>query len=104
MPRLAPTAVYLAHEATYRLRSEWALAHLFASQAVCISRPVDGLCISAARYDWMALDEYAIAAYWTGDCRECRRACEELLSSGLLPADQTERIQRNLGWAQRAIR
>lgn len=87
----------------HRLRGEWALAHLFAAQAVCIERPADRLFVVAAHYDWMALDEYAIASYWIGEHRECQRACQELLDSPLLPDHQRERIATNLAWAEKQL-
>ncbi|CAB4835933.1 unannotated protein [freshwater metagenome] len=86
----------------HRIRSEWALAHLFASQSLDIERPADRLFVGSACYDWICLDEYAIACYWIGDHSECQRVCRKLLASPLLPENERERVSANLDHSLRA--
>lgn len=77
----------------------WHLAYLFADQARRLPVPGDLLFIERDWYEWRALDEYAIAAYWTGRPAESRQACETLLASAALPAAQRPRVQQNLDYA-----
>ncbi|MGQ0622585.1 MAG: tetratricopeptide repeat-containing glycosyltransferase [Panacagrimonas sp.] len=81
----------------------WALAYMFAQRAVRIPMPSDVLFLEPAWYEWRSLDEYAIAAYWVGEWEECRETCEHLLSTGLLPQEQRERVLGNLNHAKRKL-
>ncbi|WP_416984772.1 glycosyltransferase [Streptomyces sp. T028] len=74
----------------------WPLAHLFARQAASIPLPKDALLVETRWYEWQALDELAVAAYWVGEYEEAKDCCERLLESGRLPSDQRERVTRNL--------
>ncbi|WP_107122214.1 glycosyltransferase [Streptomyces sp. DSM 15324] len=78
----------------------WPLAHLFARQAARIPFPQDDLLVEPGWYEWQALDELAVAAYWVGEYEECRDCCERLLESGRLPAEHRERVTRNLELAR----
>lgn len=89
----------LMHLARYhRERGEWALAHLFARQAIEIPRPPDILFVDESTYRWRSLDEYAIATYWIGLHRESMNACKQLLTSGTLPQEQVRRVVDNLNF------
>ncbi len=77
----------------------WHLAFLFANRARQLPVPDDLLFIERDWYEWRALDEYAIAAYWTGRFAESRQASETLLASPALPAAQRPRVQQNLAFA-----
>jgi glycosyltransferase involved in cell wall biosynthesis len=79
----------------YRTREEFALAHLFASQARCMVRPDDILFVDEATYAWRSLDEYAIAAYWVGEYEQAFEANRRLLEGGSLPPDQRARVAQN---------
>lgn len=81
----------------------WPLAYLFAKQAAAIPYPSDILFVEHAWYEWRALDELAIAAYWVGEYEESRQCCERLLKGGRLPAGERERVTRNLEFAQREL-
>lgn len=83
----------------HRAREEWALALLVSERAIGIEMPADRLFVSVPYWQWAALDEYAIAAYWSGQYRESEWACRKLLDGESLPDDQRERVQRNLDWA-----
>ncbi|GAB1335592.1 glycosyltransferase family 2 protein [Streptomyces sp. E-15] len=81
----------------------WPLAYLFARRAVELPRPDDVLFVEHAWYDWAALDELAVAAYWTGAYRESLECCERLLDGGALPAAHRERVLANHGFARAAL-
>lgn len=82
----------------HRLRQEYALAYLYASRAAQLPLPDDGLFIQLSHYQWQALDELGISAFYVGDAAALeagRDAVERLLASPHLPADQRERVQAN---------
>jgi glycosyltransferase involved in cell wall biosynthesis len=97
--------------APYRAESLWAAARLcrmnirfdqaytFAKQGLKCRCPEGALFIGAPIYEWMLLDEFAIAAYWTGHFKESRMASIQLLNSNKFPPDQKERIEMNLKFA-----
>ncbi|MEU9146305.1 glycosyltransferase [Streptomyces sp. NPDC048349] len=78
----------------------WPLAYMFARQAVRIPYPGDVLFVEYAWYDWRALDELAVAAYWVGEYEESARCAEQLLEGGKLPEGERERVTRNLEFAR----
>ncbi|MFB7595987.1 glycosyltransferase [Streptomyces sp. NPDC056160] len=78
----------------------WPLAYAFARQAVRIPRPDDILFVEPGWYDWQALDELAVSAYWVGEYEEAKRCCERLLEEGRLPDEHQDRVRQNLGFAQ----
>ncbi|CAL9467131.1 hypothetical protein SUDANB105_02747 [Streptomyces sp. enrichment culture] len=81
----------------------WPLAYLFARQAARIPRPSDILFVEPAWYEWRALDELAVAAYWVGELEEARSCCERLLDEGKLPPEHRERVADNLEFARRKL-
>lgn len=82
-----------------RGREQFALARLFAQSGMAIPLTDDRLFVDASWYLWRCRDEYAIASYWTGDYAESERACLDLLNSADLPAEQRQRVQKNLDFA-----
>ncbi|MFJ8030659.1 glycosyltransferase [Streptomyces sp. NPDC096032] len=88
-----------------RLNGErWPLAHLFARQAARLEYPLgDHLFVQPCWYDWQALDELAVAAYWVGQPEESATCSERLLQSGKLPDEHRERVLQNLGLARRHL-
>ena len=97
--------------APYRAESLWAAARLcrlnirfdqaytFAKQGLKCRCPEGALFIAAPVYEWMLLDEFAIAAYWTGHFKESRQVSVALLQGNRFPPDQKERIETNLKFA-----
>jgi glycosyltransferase involved in cell wall biosynthesis len=96
-----PTRVEpLVYLSTYcRLKEQFALAHLFSSSAKDIKQPNDMLFLDASCYNWRALDEYAVACYYTARYRKSKEACETLLSSLQLPEGERARVKDNLNFA-----
>ncbi|MGR4884584.1 glycosyltransferase [Streptomyces sp. LARHCF249] len=81
----------------------WPLAYMFARQAVRIPYPGDVLFVEFDWYDWRALDELAVAAYWVGEYEESAQCAQRLLEGGKLPAAEHERVARNLEFARRKL-
>ncbi|MFG2293175.1 glycosyltransferase [Streptomyces sp. NPDC048603] len=86
-----------------RLEKRWPLAYLFAKQAAAIPRPEDILFVEFSWHEWRALDELAVAAYWTGAYEESLRCCERLLNGDVLPGDQRERVAANRDFARQKL-
>jgi hypothetical protein len=101
--------------APWRGESLWAAARLcrafsrfdqgyrFAKQGLKVRYPEGALFVGQGIYEWAMLDEFAIAAFWTGHYRESRIASIQLLQQGKFPPDQKERIEANLKFATDAI-
>ena len=101
--------------APWRAESLWAAARLcrafsrfdqgyrFAKQGLKIRYPEGALFVGQGIYEWALLDEFAIAAYWTGNYREARMAGGQLLNEKKFPEDQRERIEANLKFSTEAI-
>lgn len=80
--------------------NRWPLAYLFARRAAEIPRPDDILFVEQGWYDWQALDELAVSAYWMGAYRESLECCEQLLDGGKLPEAHRERVTANRDFAR----
>jgi tetratricopeptide (TPR) repeat protein len=78
-------------------------AFLFAKQAIKLKMPLGALFIGEPIYEWCALDEFSIAAYWTGRYKEARAAAEKLLAENKFPQDQRKRIEANHKFATDAL-
>jgi len=101
--------------APWRAESLWAAARLcrsfsrfdqgyrFAKQGLKIRYPEGALFVGQGIYEWALLDEFAIAAYWTGHYRESRIASIQLLKDGKFPPDQKDRIEANMKFASESI-
>jgi hypothetical protein len=93
-PRRAEPLYQLARY--HRERREFALAYLYARQAVAIPRPPDLLFVDDTVYNWRCLDELGAAAWWAGAFSEGQQAVERLLAEGHLPAAERPRVEGNL--------
>jgi glycosyltransferase involved in cell wall biosynthesis len=95
-PRRAESLYELARYC--RMRELWSLAYLFAKEAAAIPHPgVDErIFVYETVYSWRALDEWEVAASWTGRWLETKEICERLLAGSALPACERGRVQRNL--------
>jgi hypothetical protein len=98
--RAEPLREIAAH---YRKRAEWALAELFARAACAIPRPADTLFVDDSVYDWRARDELAVSAYYLGKLAEAFALNQALLIGGTLPAEERERIAKNLASCREQI-
>ncbi|POX49976.1 glycosyl transferase [Streptomyces sp. Ru72] len=78
-------------------------AYKFARQAALLPRPIEAHFVEYSWYDWRALDELAVSAYRVGEYSESKRCCEQLLHGDKLPAQERDRVSRNLEAAQRKL-
>ncbi len=74
-------------------------AYGFAARGLGIGPPAEGRAVEAWIHDWALLDEYAVAASWTGRPADTLRACLQLLTGGKLPAEHRDRIVANAKFA-----
>jgi len=86
-----------------RLSGRFDQAYRFAKQAAKIKYPEGALFVAQPVYDWMILDEYSIASYWTENYREASAASMRLLQENRFPPDQKERLEANLKFATEGI-
>lgn len=86
----------------FRFREQFALAALFAEKAAAMTPPADVLFTDRSIYDWRALDEFAVSAYWAGHRAAAAKANRELLSRDALPERERSRIEENLGFCDAA--
>lgn len=95
----------LRHLARYHRENgqRYALAHLFARQAVAIAQPQDLLFLDESVYAWRSLDEYAVACYWVGQHEEAVEAGRRLLATPALPDAQRTRVIENLNFSLRKL-
>lgn len=83
----------------YRVeRKDYASAYAYATLAFTTDYPKnDVLFVAKSVYEWGALDELCIAAYWLGRKNECQEGCLQLLHpASKLPASERERVKSNL--------
>jgi glycosyltransferase involved in cell wall biosynthesis len=79
----------------HRERGEFHLSELYARQAAKTEMPTDILFVDVGTYRWRALDELAIATYWTGKYSESWDLCNSLLENGFLPPEHRARVIKN---------
>lgn len=87
----------------HRLRGEHPLAYLYARAASELEPSGDALFVETDALAWRALDERAVAAYWTGRYAESLEFCDRLLAERRLPDAEQERIQANRQFALDAL-
>jgi Glycosyl transferase family 2 len=79
----------------HRERSEFALAHLFAQQAVTVPVPEDILFVDSSVYAWRAWDELAVASSYSGHMDQGREAMRRLCAEQKFPPEHAARIEAN---------
>lgn len=79
----------------YRMNRGWAASELFARAAMGMPIPEDGLFVDVSAYTWRAIDELAIATYYTGKFAESVALAERLLAMPELPANERPRVETN---------
>jgi len=73
-------------------------AFVFARRALDMDRPAEALFLEPDVYEWKALYEYSIAAYYAGDHVGGLRACHRLLYADRLPPAEREATERNMAF------
>lgn len=90
--RLEPLFHLIRH---YRLSENFHVGYLLGQQAMQIPLPEDILFVHKEMYDWMAKDESALCAYYSGHKDKAR---EWWLSIKTAPPQELRRIDKNLAW------
>lgn len=63
--------------------------------------PTDLLFVNRTVYEWKALDEWAVASYWTGNYKEAYNACKRILTK--VPPEEAERVLNNLNASEQQM-
>ena len=71
----------------------------FAKEAIDLPAPADGLFVEQWIYDYGALDEFAINAYWAGCYRDCLEASLRAIGGGKIPPGELARFAQNARFA-----
>lgn len=79
-----------------RLAGRMPTAYLFARRAADIERPAVSLFLEPDVYEWRALYELSIAAYYVGRTQEGLDASYRLLTEGKVPDTERESVRENL--------
>jgi len=74
---------------------------MVAERASKLQKPNEALFIDPAIYEWRALEEFAIHAYWYGDKRAALKAYEELRSR--VPDSEKARIEQLVVMCKREV-
>lgn len=101
-PQRAEALVSLAEWC--RARGAWQQAYLFASDAARRPLPDDRLFVDLATYRWRALDELALAAFYTQRYEEAATGWRTLLASAALPESERPRILANTAYLPESYR
>jgi glycosyltransferase involved in cell wall biosynthesis len=97
-PNRAESLVYLS---SYCRRNKlFDKSYFYSKIGSTISKPHNGLFIEQACYDWKIIDELAIAAYWIGKKQEAASLNLALLTSGMLPQYEKNRVIKNLSFCE----
>ena len=102
---VAPTRAEPLHAASKlcRLNSMFEKGCEIARRAIELSAaPAGALFVDSWTYEYGALDEFAVNAYWAGRYDDCLDACLKLLERNTIPADQRGRIVANAQFARLA--
>lgn len=100
--RAEPLVEIAAH---YRKKKNHARAFLYSAAAKDIAHPVsDRLYVDESVYNWRALDEYAIAAYWAGHHQLALEANLKIcavadVTPSLVPPKHRDRVEYNLSFS-----
>jgi len=86
-----------------RMACRFDQAYVFAKQALKIRLPEGALFVSQPVYEWSILDEFCIAAYWSGHYKEAKLVGDRLLGEKKFPEDQRQRIEANHKFAVDAL-
>ena len=93
----SPTRAEALHAAARLCRSigDHARGYDIARRAIDLPMPPNGLFLEPWIYDFAALDEFAVHAYWTGHYRESLAAILRAFKSGKVPASEHARFAQN---------
>jgi glycosyltransferase involved in cell wall biosynthesis len=88
----------------YRRREQNSVAYLFGKRACTQPFPREGaLFVDKLCYDFNRWDELSIAAYWIENYKESYSICNRLISEGLVPDEELDRVKKNLAFAEEKL-
>ncbi len=96
-----PTRAEAPHAASLacRMHADPQRGTVYGKLAAGTPLPAQGLFLERWIYEYGALDEYGINAYWAGEPRDSLDASLRALASGRVPEDQRERVLSNARFA-----
>ena len=99
--RTVPTRAEALHASALVCRGlqRYGEGHAFARRAAELDIAASGLFVEAWIYDYGALDELAVNAFWAGHDRECLDACLRALKRGRVPTHEQPRFLDNMRFA-----
>lgn len=102
---IAPWRAESLHAAAVlcRLHARHGQAYELAKAALKVKYPEGALFVFQPAYDWLILDECAIASFWTERFKEARSYGLQILKDGKYPPDQKARLESNLDFATKAL-
>jgi hypothetical protein len=68
---------------------------LIGEHAVSLAQPAEALFVEPWIYSYGVLDEFSIAAYWSGHYKESSDAAHKLLEGNTIPQSERPRIRNN---------
>src|SRR5581483_7237553 len=97
-----PNRAEALHGASRLCRSaeRYAEAYALAQRGLTLVEPEDAVASESWIYEYGLLDEFALAAYWTGRDGEALEAWERLGGNRLLPVTERARILENARFAR----
>lgn len=98
LPHRNEALTYLS--AFCRKRNLFDKTYFYAKIASNIKKPVVGLFIEPNCYDWKALDELAISAFYIGKKQEALNINTMLINSKKIPENEIKRIKNNLNFCK----
>jgi len=80
----------------FRSSLRFAVAYVYAKACLGVQLPPDILFVSNYVYEWGALDEFAINAYYVNEIQQAIASNQSLLANPKLPNSERPRIEKNL--------
>lgn len=88
----------------YKEQQKWHQAYQLLKSCATMPYPKDDvLFITAPIYEWQSMDEFSLAAYWTGNLTESRTATTQLLTEKKIPPVHLPRVRKNLWFSEKAL-
>jgi glycosyltransferase involved in cell wall biosynthesis len=78
-----------------RLNGKHHQSYLIGEHAVSLAQPAEALFVEPWIYSYGVLDEFSIAAYWSGHYKESLDAAHKLLEGNTIPQNERPRIRNN---------
>jgi glycosyltransferase involved in cell wall biosynthesis len=78
-----------------RLNGKHHQSYLIGEHAVSLAQPAEALFVEPWIYNYGVLDEFSIAAYWSGHYKESLNAAQTLLEGNKIPDHERPRIRDN---------